>query len=160
MTGFELQTCGIWSDRSTNWATTSTLTQICLIKNLINFIFLNGPFPASFSLFSSFQYSVDSIQMFDINKFLPMTGFEPRASGIRSDRSTNWATTTSINFIFLLTWFQIKLSALKCRFRKDKANFLFKSRTVRLFFKYGPNPASFCLFSSFSQYNVPNRIID
>ena len=31
-------------------------------------IFLNGPFPASFSLFSSLQYTVDSIQMLDINK--------------------------------------------------------------------------------------------
>ena len=48
-----------------------------------------------FLLFSSFQYTVDSIQMFNINNFLPMTGFEPRTSGIRSHRSTNWATTTS-----------------------------------------------------------------
>ena len=29
--------------------------------------FKNGPFPVSFSLFSSFQYTVDSIQMFNIN---------------------------------------------------------------------------------------------
>ena len=29
------------------------------------------------------------------NKILPMTGVEPRTSGIESDRSTNWATTTS-----------------------------------------------------------------
>ena len=29
------------------------------------------------------------------NKILPMTGVEPRTSGIKSDRSTNWATTTS-----------------------------------------------------------------
>ena len=29
--------------------------------------FLNGPFPASFSLFLSFQYTVDSKQMFNIN---------------------------------------------------------------------------------------------
>ena len=28
--------------------------------------FLNGPNPASFSLFSSFQYTVDSKQMFNI----------------------------------------------------------------------------------------------
>ena len=46
------------------------------------FIFYkNGPFPASFSLFSSFQYTVDSKQMFNINKFWPMTGLEPRTSG-------------------------------------------------------------------------------
>ena len=49
----------------------------------------NGPFPASFSLFSSYQYTVDSKQMFDMNNFLLMTGFEPWISGIGSDRSTN-----------------------------------------------------------------------
>ena len=27
----------------------------------------------------------------------PMTGFEPRTAGIRSDRSTNWATTTALS---------------------------------------------------------------
>ena len=53
------------------------------------------PFPASFSLFLSFQYTVDSKQMFNINKFMPMSGFEPQTSGIGSDRSTNWATTTA-----------------------------------------------------------------
>ena len=30
-----------------------------------------------------------------INKILPMTGYEPRTSGIGRDRSTNWATDTS-----------------------------------------------------------------
>ena len=64
-------------------------------KQSIFFFKKNGPFLASFSLFLSFQYTVDSKQMFDINKFLPMTGFEPWISGIGSDRSTNWATTTS-----------------------------------------------------------------
>ena len=49
----------------------------------------NGPFPASFPLFSSFQHTVDSIQMFDIYKNFPMTGSEPQTSGIGSDRSTN-----------------------------------------------------------------------
>ena len=38
---------------------------------------------------SFFQYTVDSKQMFNINNFLLMTGFEPRTSGIGSDRSTN-----------------------------------------------------------------------
>ena len=33
-------------------------------------------------------------QMF--NKILPMSGVEPQTSGIESDRSTNWATTTSL----------------------------------------------------------------
>ena len=53
------------------------------------FFLKNGPFPASFSLFSSFQYTVDSKQMFDIKKCLPMTGFQPRISGFGSDHSTN-----------------------------------------------------------------------
>ena len=38
--------------------------------------FLTGPFPASLSLFLSFQYRC-SIEMFNV-KVLPMTGFEPR----------------------------------------------------------------------------------
>ena len=29
-----------------------------------------------------------------------MTGFEPRTSGVRSDRSTNWATTFAPNLFF------------------------------------------------------------
>ena len=58
-------------------------------------VFKNGPSPTSFSLFSSFQYTVDSKKMFNINKFLLMTGFEMRTSGIGSNLSTNWATTTA-----------------------------------------------------------------
>ena len=44
-------------------------------------------------LFSFFQYSWQktSVQY----KYLPMTGFELRTSGVGSDRSTNWATTTA-----------------------------------------------------------------
>ena len=34
-------------------------------------------------------------------KILPMTGFEPRISGIGSDRSANWATTTGTQLITL-----------------------------------------------------------
>ena len=30
-----------------------------------------------------------------------MTGFEPRTSGIGSDRSTNWATTTALGLLLL-----------------------------------------------------------
>ena len=101
------------------------LTDTCKFKNKDNFgfvshwpkftiIFLlkNGPFPASFSLFSSFQYTVDSIQMFDINKFLPMTGLEPRTSGIGSDRSTNWATFTS-QFTIIISFYCQRISLLK-----------------------------------------------
>ena len=39
--------------------------------------------------------------MFNIHKMLPMLGFEPWTSVIRSDCSTNWATTTAhINYIY------------------------------------------------------------
>ena len=30
-----------------------------------------------------------------------MTGVEPQTSGVRSDRSTNWATTTALKIVFL-----------------------------------------------------------
>ena len=45
--------------------------------------------PRPLFLFSSFQYTVDSKQMFNIDKNLPMTGFELQTSGIGSNRSTN-----------------------------------------------------------------------
>ena len=45
-------------------------------------------------------------------KSLPMTGFEPRTSGIGSDRSTNWATTTALKRILFA------LSRLRCWVRK------------------------------------------
>ena len=48
-----------------------------------------------FPLFSSSQYSWQNTNIFYI-KALPMTGFEQRTSGVRSDRSTNWATTISL----------------------------------------------------------------
>ena len=61
-------------------------------------LFKNGPFPASFSLFSSFQYSW---QLINIQyKSLLMTGLEPRISGVGSNRSTNWATTTAPQLLF------------------------------------------------------------
>ena len=66
MTGFEPRTSGVGSDRSTNWAT--TISNGSLGDHSPCF-FLNGPSPASFSLFSSFQYTVDSKQMFNINFF-------------------------------------------------------------------------------------------
>ena len=36
------------------------------------------------------------------NKILPMTGVELQTSGIESDRSTNWATTTSQQSILIV----------------------------------------------------------
>ena len=65
-----------------------SLTQFFKVQHYLLFL-KNGPFPASFSLFSSFQYTVDSIQMFDTNTFLPMTVFNSWTSCIGSDHSTN-----------------------------------------------------------------------
>ena len=49
----------------------------------------NGPFPATFSSFSSLQLQLTINVQY---KILPMTGFELWTSGIESDRFTNWAT--------------------------------------------------------------------
>ena len=56
---------------------------------------LGRPFPASFSLISTLKQL--TVYMFVIN-VLPMTGFESRTSGIISDHSANWATTTVRGF--------------------------------------------------------------
>ena len=44
-------------------------------------------------------------------KNLPVSGFEPRTSGIGSNRSANWATTTALKSD-LLTDFIIKLHGI------------------------------------------------
>ena len=46
--------------------------------------------------------TVDNKQM--LNKILPMTVVEPRTSGIESDCSTSWATTTSQRFLIIQIW--------------------------------------------------------
>ena len=47
-----------------------------------------------------------------VDKILAMVGFEPRISGVRSDRSTNWATNTAPYPIELISPIGfIKLSA-------------------------------------------------
>ena len=51
--------------------------------------FKDGPFPASFINF------VFSILLQLVDKTLPMLGFGPRISGVGSNCSTNWATTTA-----------------------------------------------------------------
>ena len=43
-----------------------------------------------------------------INKILRMLGFEPQISGVRSDRSNNWATTTATTLIMLSKTFKVK----------------------------------------------------
>ena len=54
--------------------------------DIIN-IFLDGPFPASFSLFSYFYYSSQYTNI--LYESLPMAGFEPRTSGVGSNHSSN-----------------------------------------------------------------------
>ena len=54
--------------------------------------FKNGPIPASFSLFSTFQYRQLTVNV--QYKFLLMTRLELQTSEVGNDRSTIWATTT------------------------------------------------------------------
>ena len=75
-----------------------TAKKYWITKTFQTFFFKKGAYPASFSLFSSFQYTVASKQMININKKLPVTGFEQQTSGIWSDHSTNWANTTATTF--------------------------------------------------------------
>ena len=82
ISGFELKSPGFEES-----------TPLPLIRACRNFLrsFLKkmGHSRPLFSLFSSIQYTVDSKQMFNINKFLLVTGFKLGTSGIGSDRSTN-----------------------------------------------------------------------
>ena len=48
------------------------------------------PFPASFPLYLSLQHRFNAVN----SKKLPMSRFELRITGVRSNCSTNWATTT------------------------------------------------------------------
>ena len=52
---------------------------------------VNGPFLASYSLFRLFNSKQQTRGQY---KSLPITGFKPRTSGVGSDRSANWASTT------------------------------------------------------------------
>ena len=62
------------------------------LGNLYNTLFYkNGPIPASFSFFRLFN-TVDNEYM---NKILLLTVFEQWTSGVGSNHSTNWATTTA-----------------------------------------------------------------
>ena len=48
-------------------------------------------------VFFIFVFSIQQIVNVQDN-FLPMTGWEPRTSGVAIDRSTNWATTTTKDY--------------------------------------------------------------
>ena len=71
------------------------------LKNLkwICYFFKVGHSRPLFIYFCLFN-TVDNKQMF--NKIFPKTRVEPRTSGIESNCSTNWATTTSQNLLFFI----------------------------------------------------------
>ena len=73
-----------------------SLLSISLSLSMTNFSFLNGHYPASFSYIFVFP-TVNSKYAHD--KILPNTRFEPRISGIGSDRSDNRAAANP--FLFL-----------------------------------------------------------
>ena len=79
------------------WTRTQQETTWMSIVNL--FFFKKWAIPGLFFIYFHLFNTVDNKQMF--NKILPMTGVEPRTSGIESDRSTNWATTTSHSIVNL-----------------------------------------------------------
>ena len=97
--------CIYWcrsANASIYWCHSARVQNRLLAKILHQIVIKNGPSPASFSLFPSFQYTVDRKQMLTIKIFLLMTGFEPRTFGIGSNCSTNWATTTAYCIKWLL----------------------------------------------------------
>ena len=61
-------------------------------SSMMDLFFLkNWAIPSLFFFFSYCQYSWQKTNV--LYKSLPMTGFKPLTSGLRSNRSTNWATT-------------------------------------------------------------------
>ena len=75
----------------------SCLGHTYITSSVITVLFFkkNGTFQASFLYFRLFN-TADTKQINIRCKSLPMTGFEPRTSGVGSNRSTNWATTTAL----------------------------------------------------------------
>ena len=65
-----------------------------LLFHSIRYTLAHNKVSITASFFLYFRFSIQltiNVQ----NKILPMTGFVPRTSGIGSDRSTNWDTTTA-----------------------------------------------------------------
>ena len=56
----------------------------------MHYFFKDVPFPAFFLYFCFFYLNGRLV-----GKILPLLGFEPRIYDVRSDWSTNWATTTA-----------------------------------------------------------------
>ena len=97
----------------------------------ISLVFLMGHHGLYFLYFRLIN-TVDSIQMLNIN--FPMTGFEPQTSGISSDRSTNWATTTALVHIFVIFCMYFHFSSNLLAFIFATCNF--KSWFFHLFLSF------------------------
>ena len=73
-------------------------------------IFLNGPFPASFSFIFVFSIQL-TVNKCSIYKFLPMIGFEPRTSGIESYQLSHNHCQSIVGSTFL-EWLQCRTYVL------------------------------------------------
>ena len=82
------------------------------VKIIFYFFCKNRPIPAAF-FFMCF-FSTDKSKRVE-HKILPVTGFEPRISGIGSDRSANWATTTDPFIFFSSSHFFLILTDLRTK---------------------------------------------
>ena len=79
-------------------------------------LFFKWAIPGVF--FFIFLFSIHSWQ-FNIYNFLPMTGFKPWTSGIVSNCSTNWATTTAHSQLLLMSIFDLNEMIIRLsRFQK------------------------------------------
>ena len=65
---------------------TFVIDSLVRLNNVSNVFFLNGPIPASFLFIFVFSTVTSK---YNQCKILPMTGFEPRISGIGSDGSAH-----------------------------------------------------------------------
>ena len=84
----------------------------------------HGPLPASFSSFVYFQQLTVFIYLYVQILILKLTGFKPRTSGIRSDHSANWATTTGK----AIEWVRIQTTTWKVqRMRIIFLSYIFSS---------------------------------
>ena len=60
-----------------------------------------------------------------IDKILQMTGFEPWISGVGSNRSTNWATTTALELLSYLTYPKYSSQSKELGSNPDKIDIIF-----------------------------------
>ena len=65
-----------------------------------------------------------------------MTGFELRTSGIESDRSTNWATTNSLEEYFTLLHINVTNNNHSLNMDENMQQFFLLSLNILVFFKF------------------------